>query len=196
MHAAIGDQSHQVQSASLLAGMLERRHNHRMPEEFARPNQIVDARDVHVHHAARADVQVAHFAIAHLAIGQADEMIRSMKQRVRKLRQQLVVRGFTGQRNRIGELLRTVTPAIQNRQHYRLFRRHIYSPAFTAARPRNSAPCPSSSSTRSSWLYVAIRSVPEAEPVLIWPTPVATARSAMKLSSVSPLRCEMTEVYP
>ena len=32
------------------------------------------------------------------------------------------------------------------------------------------------------------------DPVLIWPTPVATARSAMKVSSVSPERCEMTEV--
>jgi len=36
--------------------------------------------------------------------------------------------------------------------------------------------------------------VREAEPVLIWPAPVATARSAMNVSSVSPERCEITEV--
>ena len=41
---------------------------------------------------------------------------------------------------------------------------------------------------RSNWLYLAMRSVRLAEPVLIWPTPVATARSAMKVSSVSPER--------
>jgi len=46
---------------------------------------------------------------------------------------------------------------------------------------------------RSNWLYLQMRSVRLTEPVLIWPTPVATARSAMKVSSVSPERCEMTE---
>ena len=47
---------------------------------------------------------------------------------------------------------------------------------------------------RSSWLYFATRSVRLAEPVLICPAPVATARSAMVVSSVSPERCEMTLV--
>src|SRR5437762_684163 len=49
---------------------------------------------------------------------------------------------------------------------------------------------------RSSWLYFATRSVRDALPVLICPTPVATARSAMKVSSVSPERCEITAPYP
>src|SRR6266704_1776193 len=49
---------------------------------------------------------------------------------------------------------------------------------------------------RSSWLYLATRSVREALPVLICPTPVATARSAMNVSSVSPERCEITAPYP
>jgi hypothetical protein len=45
---------------------------------------------------------------------------------------------------------------------------------------------------RSSWLYLAMRSLRDALPVLIWPTLVATARSAMVASSVSPDRWEMT----
>ena len=49
---------------------------------------------------------------------------------------------------------------------------------------------------RSSWLYLAMRSVRLAEPVLIWPAPVPTARSAMKVSSVSPERWLMMEVKP
>ena len=44
---------------------------------------------------------------------------------------------------------------------------------------------------RRSWLYLAMRSVRVALPVLIWPAPVPTARSAMKVSSVSPERWEM-----
>src|SRR6266446_5554239 len=56
------------------------------------------------------------------------------------------------------------------------------------------ADAPNSSSMRRSWLYLAMRSVRLAEPVLIWPAAVATARSAMKVSSVSPERWEMMEL--
>jgi hypothetical protein len=45
---------------------------------------------------------------------------------------------------------------------------------------------------RSSWLYLATRSVRHNEPVLIWVAVVATDRSAIVVSSVSPERCEMT----
>ena len=52
---------------------------------------------------------------------------------------------------------------------------------------------PSASSIRSRRLYFAMRSERESEPVLICPQPVATARSAIKVSSVSPERCETME---
>ncbi len=41
---------------------------------------------------------------------------------------------------------------------------------------------------RSSWLYFATRSERAGAPVLICPQPVATARSAIVVSSVSPER--------
>src|SRR6266576_2159792 len=68
-------------------------------------------------------------------------------------------------------------------------------------RPYNSRPgyvptSPSSSAMRNSWLYFATRSVREPLPVLICPTPEATAKSAMNVSSVSPERCEITAPYP
>ena len=47
---------------------------------------------------------------------------------------------------------------------------------------------------RSSWLYFATRSLRHSEPVLIWVAVVATAMSAMVVSSVSPERCENTAV--
>lgn len=52
----------------------------------------------------------------------------------------------------------------------------------------NTAVEPSSASISSNRLYLAMRSLRQAEPVLIWPPPMATAKSAMKVSSVSPLR--------
>src|SRR6185436_13675303 len=64
-----------------------------------------------------------------------------------------------------------------------------------AERPANFALPPSSSSIRSSWLYLQTRSVRLADPVLIWPAPVPTARSAIVASSVSPDRCEMIVPY-
>src|SRR6478752_3203208 len=49
---------------------------------------------------------------------------------------------------------------------------------------------------RSSWLYFATRSDRDGAPVLICPQFVATARSAMVTSSVSPERCDITAAYP
>lgn len=54
--------------------------------------------------------------------------------------------------------------------------------------PANFALSPSSSSMARRRLYFAMRSPRQAEPVLIWPTPVATAKSAIVVSSVSPER--------
>ena len=52
----------------------------------------------------------------------------------------------------------------------------------------NSAEAPSSCSIARSRLYLAIRSLRQSEPVLIWPPPIPTEKSAMKASSVSPER--------
>jgi hypothetical protein len=57
-----------------------------------------------------------------------------------------------------------------------------------ASLPGNSAESPRSEQMRRSWLYLATRSERQALPVLIWPLRVATARSAIKASSVSPER--------
>src|SRR5438067_513199 len=62
----------------------------------------------------------------------------------------------------------------------------------TGRQRANGAPGPISSSMRRSWLYFASRSLRATEPTLICPAPLATARSASVLSSVSPLRAEIT----
>ena len=45
---------------------------------------------------------------------------------------------------------------------------------------------------RSRRLYLATRSERQGAPVLIWPVPSATARSAIVVSSVSPERWDIT----
>ena len=49
---------------------------------------------------------------------------------------------------------------------------------------------------RSNSLYFAVRSLRAGAPVLIWPAPVATARCAIVVSSVSPERWEITADHP
>src|SRR5437764_1489269 len=65
-----------------------------------------------------------------------------------------------------------------------------------AARRRKAADSPRSSSMRSSWLNLATRSDRAGAPALICPQLVATARSAIVVSSVSPERWDMTLAYP
>ena len=50
----------------------------------------------------------------------------------------------------------------------------------------NVARLPKISSIRNNWLYLQTLSVLDAEPVFIWPIPIATDKSAMVVSSVSP----------
>src|SRR6185503_433072 len=71
-----------------------------------------------------------------------------------------------------------------------------YLSCLMALRPAYFAAAPSSLSILRSWLYLAVRSARLAEPVLIWPAHVATARSAIVVSSVSPERWEITLAYP
>src|SRR5208337_3065558 len=88
------------------------------------------------------------------------------------------------------ETARKKRAGFESRPRVKLGRRSYRSGAL----PLKRAAGPSSSSMRRSWLYLEMRSVREAEPVLIWPAAVATAKSAMKVSSVSPERWEITDL--
>ena len=46
---------------------------HGVVEQLAACDHVVDADDIHLDDAAGADVEMAHFAIAHLTVGQPDE---------------------------------------------------------------------------------------------------------------------------
>src|SRR5258708_915888 len=188
--AAIAAESHDVQT--MRAPVAHGIKQHGMLEEFARRNHLIDSRDVHVDHASRADIQMPDFTVAHLPLGQSHKRSRGVDQCVRKIAQQRIVGGLARGRDGVALGSGRKSPTIQNGQEQGfLFALHYWWKAF---RPANFAASPSSSSMRKSWLYFAMRSVRLAEPVLICPARVATARSAMKASSVSPDRCDTTFV--
>ena len=88
--------------------------------ELVGGDQRVDARDVHLHNAACADVQVADFAVAHLPVGQADEVLGGADERVGKLAQQLVVGGLSGQRDGVVGGFSAVAPSVKDGENERM----------------------------------------------------------------------------
>ena len=69
MHAAIADEAEEMETLAL--GFFKGFHKHRHGGQFAIADAFVDAGQILIHHASRAEIEVAHFAVAHLAVGQA-----------------------------------------------------------------------------------------------------------------------------
>ena len=129
VHAAVGDQAEEMQLPACFTRPLHGLHYRWILSEFARRNQRVDARDVHLHNAPGTDVQVAHFAVAHLPVGQADKVLRCANQRVGELAQELVVGRFARQSNGIVGCFSAVTPSIEDGQNERMLGRgHVQGP--------------------------------------------------------------------
>ena len=82
-------------------------------EELAAGDGLVDARDVHLHDAAGAHIQVAHFAVAHLPVGQADGGTGSVDQRVGKFGEQAVVIGLAREGDGVAFGFGAVAPAVE-----------------------------------------------------------------------------------
>src|SRR5579871_625816 len=173
------------------AGVLHRAEQDGIAVELARGDHGVDARHVHLDNAPRSNIQVADFAISHLAVGKPDERTRSMDEGIRIFAQQFVVGRLARGGNGVALDGGSETPTVEDSEDQRSRAGHYWRKAFL---PGNRAESPSACSMRSNWLYLAMRSVRLADPVLIWPAPVATTRSAMNGSSVSPERCDTTAV--
>ena len=108
-----------IRCSCAFAAALHRFEQQRLAEELAARDQLVDARDVHLHDAARAHIQVAHFAIAHLPFGQADEWAGGVNQRVGKIRQQAVVIRLARESDGVALGFGAVAPAVEHGEHDR-----------------------------------------------------------------------------
>ena len=74
VHAARGDEAHEMNRAALFLGVLHDGDERLVLEEIAVLDVARDARELLVDEAARADVRVADLRVAHLAVRQADEL--------------------------------------------------------------------------------------------------------------------------
>src|ERR1700691_529224 len=110
VHAAIAEEAEQMElmPAAAFHGVAEQR----LALEFAAGDELVDARDVHVHDASCADIQVADFAIAHLSFGEADGGAGSMNERVGKLLQQAIVIWFARESDGVAFAFGAIAPAV------------------------------------------------------------------------------------
>ena len=124
MHAAVGDQPEQMQPALAHARMLHRSEQHGMREEFAVLDHQVNAGYVHVNDAARTDIKMSNFAVAHLPLGQPDERSAGVNQSIGIFAQQAVVGGLARQSNGVRLGLGAVSPAVEDDQDQGFRTRH------------------------------------------------------------------------
>src|ERR1700733_12623858 len=87
--------------------------------KFIVGDEEVDARDVHGDYAAGAEVQVTDFAVAHLAVGKANEVLCGADKGVGVFREELVVGGLAGESDGVGFGLWAVAPSVEDGQDER-----------------------------------------------------------------------------
>ena len=114
VHAPPRDQAQQVQGASAAGAAIHGRGQRRVREEVALADAPVDAGQVLIDHAARAEVHVADLGVAHLARRQADRFAAGHERRVRVALQELGVRGRAAQRDRVVAAFGAQAPAVED----------------------------------------------------------------------------------
>ena len=85
MHAAGRHQADEMTGAAAGFELLDQIDERRRARDVAAGDGGVDARQVLHHHAAGADIHMADFGIAHLAVRQADGAARGVQQAVRAI---------------------------------------------------------------------------------------------------------------
>src|ERR1017187_3754746 len=116
-----------MQLSSTEAGILHCFDEHGMREEFAVQDHQVDARDVHVHDAPSAHIQVADFAVPHLAFWQPNKRPAGVNQRVGILAQQPVVCWLARECDGVAFGFGSVSPAVKNDEYERFGTRHKFA---------------------------------------------------------------------
>src|SRR5579863_10374890 len=114
VHAAVGEQSEEVKTATAGASVFHGCNEDGVGEELAVLNHHLDTSAVHVDDAAGADVKVAHLAVAHLTVGKSNVGAAGLNQGVGILAQKAVVRGLAGERDGIGIGLGAIAPAVED----------------------------------------------------------------------------------
>src|SRR5437870_12253178 len=113
VHTAIREQAEKMQPSAAGTRMLHGSQQHRIAEKLAILDHHIDLSDVHVNDAASADVEMAHFAVAHLSVGQADITSGCASEGVGIFTQKLVICRLVWQRDAVGFALGAVSPGME-----------------------------------------------------------------------------------
>ena len=114
--AAVGEEADEMEGAALLLREGHGAEQGRVGEETAVGYGGVDAGHVHADDATGAQVEVADFAVAHLAVGEADEMLGGAQEGVGVVAQEHVVGGLAGLGYGVAMGFGSVAPAVEDGQ--------------------------------------------------------------------------------
>ncbi|MNP10208.1 hypothetical protein D3C76_1023490 [compost metagenome] len=122
VHAAIGQQAHEVHGFTGGDGFVHGGADGRVLEELAVADRFGHAGEVLVHHAAGAEIHVADLGVAHLAVRQANVHAAAGNQAVGHGGPQTIQYRLLRRKDGVGFRALTVTEAVENNQDQR-FRR-------------------------------------------------------------------------
>ena len=103
-----------MQGAAFLGGELAGADESGVGVERAIGDGGVDAGDVHADDPSGAEVEMADFAVAHLAVGEADEVFAGAEEGVGVVAEESVVGGFAGLGDGVAVGLGAVTPSVED----------------------------------------------------------------------------------
>lgn len=129
VHAAVGDESEEVEGAVALSRKLDGAGENGIGEEGAVLDGGIDTGDVHADDASGTEVEMADFAVAHLAVGKSDVVVAGADEGVGVGGQELVVGGLAGERDSVAVSLRAVAPAVEDGEDNR-FLRHCFGSGY------------------------------------------------------------------
>ncbi len=124
MDAAVGEQADDVEGAASFLRGGDGGEQRGVGEEAAVDDGGVDAGHVHADDAAGAEVEVADLGVAHLAVGQADEVVAGAEEGVGEVAQERVVDGLAGEGDCVAVGVGAVAPAVENCENDRFC--HVY----------------------------------------------------------------------
>ncbi len=122
VYAAVGQQAHEVHGLAGGDGFIDGRADGRVLEELAVADRFGHAGEVLIDHSSGAEVHVADFRVAHLAVRQAHIHARTGDQAVGQGGGQAVQHRLVGRVHGVVVVAFTVSEAIENYQDQR-FRR-------------------------------------------------------------------------
>ncbi len=117
VNSAVREQADEVKRSSLLRSEVVGANQRWVGVKRAVEDGGVDARHVHPHDAACAEVEMAYFGVPHLPVGEPDKMFAGAEQRVGIVAKERVVGGLAGLSDGVAVGLGAIAPAVEDSEN-------------------------------------------------------------------------------